>query len=729
VLGSFCAGFVLIPLLGKENSLSLVIGAQLLTSLVIAGIILGRRKQNLLKLAFLAAPALAGLILCLYFPIWNRQMLSKGKYHRFNEIGLELGAYGWLEALLRGPEIFASRQRPEVVYYGDGIGGFTTVLKHLDPFGKIEYTMLNSGKADASSRGDMNTQTLLAHFPMLLHPNPKTVMVLGLASGVTAGEALYYPIEQLDVLEISQQVVEASDFFRPWNNDVLSNTRTNLIGQDARAHLQLTKQKYDIIISEPSNPWMAGLASLFTRDFFDLVENRLNEGGIFCQWVHSYQMDWQTFALIGRTLAQVFPTSLIASTQPSTIGNDYLLVGFKRKNKLILENAERNLSYVRQSENITLSDPRILYRLVLSEDLRTLFGAGPANTDNWPVLEFTAPRLMHHVDAVIGKNILSEKRLMPETINIIRQLGEDVEARIDFAVFAFSVHGPFPKMIDLTNASPSQEKRFFELLDTYCANNPVDYSILKDEQLEQRCRAVQIKAIQARIDSVPDKAASYFYLANLYDDQDMLDEAIACYSKSLQIRPDNAEAHYNLGYNLTSMGRLDEAITHFTETLRIKPGFAMAHTELGYALASQGRLDEATTQYTESLRIKPDNAKAHSNLGGVLTRQKKFEQAIEHFTEALRIDPNFADALNNLGYALARQGKLDEAIKYYTKALQVKPDFADTHYNFGVALARQRKFDEAIMHFNEALRIRPGFKAARESLQKALYFKKKTQRR
>jgi len=728
-LGSFCAGFVLIPLFGKESSLSLVIGAQLLTSLVVGGIILSRRKRNLLKLVSLAVPALAGLILCFYFPIWNRQSLSKGRYHRFKEIGLDLGAYGWLETLWRGSEILSRAERGELVYYGDGIGGFTTVIKYPDPFGGIEYMLANSGKADASSRGDMNTQTLLAHFPMLFHQNPRTVMVLGLASGVTAGEVLYYPIEQLDVLEINQQVVEASDFFRPWNNDVLSDTRTNLIVQDARAHLQLTKQKYDVIISEPSNPWMAGLASLFTRDFFDLVENRLNEGGIFCQWVHSYQMDWPTFALIGRTLTQVFPTSLIASTQPSTIGNDYLLVGFKRKNKLILENAERNVSYVRQSENITLSDQRLLYRLVLSEDLRMLFGAGPVNTDNWPLLEFTAPRLMHHVDTVIGKNILSEKRLMPETINIIRQLIEDVEARIDFAAFALSVFAPFPKMIDLTKASPPQEKRFFELLDTYCADNPIDYSILKDEQLKQRCRAIQIEAIQARIDSMPDKAASYFYLANLYDDQDMLDEAIANYSKSLQIKPDNAEAHYNLGYSLTSRGRLDEAITHFTETLRIKPGFAMAHTELGYALASKGRLDEAITQYTEALRIKPDNAKAHSNLGGVLTRQKKLDQAIEHFTEALRIDPNFADAHNNLGYALARQGKLDEAIKYYIKALQIKPDFADTHYNFGVALARQRKFDEAIKHFNEALRIRPGFKAARESLQKALFFQKKMQRR
>jgi len=93
------------------------------------------------------------------------------------------------------------------------------------------------------------------------------------------------------------------------------------------------------------------------------------------------------------------------------MGNDYQLVGFKDRNKLVLANAERNLSYIQQSKNVTLSDPRLVYRLVLSEDLRTLFGEGPVNTDNWPLLEFTAPKLMHRVDAMIAKNIFSEKRL------------------------------------------------------------------------------------------------------------------------------------------------------------------------------------------------------------------------------------------------------------------------------------------------------------------------------
>jgi spermidine synthase len=138
VLGSFCAGFVLIPLLGKEKSLGLVVGIQLATSLAVGGALLIRRglerprMRELLKPAALTAGA-AGLVLCFLLPAWNHRVLSSGKYHRFEDIEAEIRTTGWLEALLRGSEILTKAERARVVYYGDGIGGFTTVMKYPDP--------------------------------------------------------------------------------------------------------------------------------------------------------------------------------------------------------------------------------------------------------------------------------------------------------------------------------------------------------------------------------------------------------------------------------------------------------------------------------------------------------------------------------------------------------------------------------------------------------------------
>ena len=220
---------------------------------------------------------------------------------------------------------------------------------------------------------------------------------------------LHYPVDRLDILEINDQVVAASDFFIPWNNNLLSDPKTNLIVQDARTHLKLTRQKYDVIISEPSNPWMAGLAALFTKDFFELAKNRLNNKGIFVQFIHSYQMDWETFALVGRTFASVFPNNLLVSTNPAR-SRDFLLVGFNGDFGLKEDIAAINLKYAQQSKNIFLPNHTLFYNLVVAEDLSWFFGKGPINTDERPFLEFSAPKIMHASDPTIAARIMSNSR-------------------------------------------------------------------------------------------------------------------------------------------------------------------------------------------------------------------------------------------------------------------------------------------------------------------------------
>ncbi|MBR9979453.1 MAG: fused MFS/spermidine synthase, partial [Desulfatitalea sp.] len=399
VLGSFSAGFLLIPLVGKENGLRLVVALQLLTSLAVGAVVFYRHRTSMIRWAGLAAALVAGVGLCIAYPDWNRHVLSTGKYHRFDETagGAEiLQNTGWLRALFSGAQILSATERGELVYYGDGIGGFTTVLKYPGPFGEAEFSMANSGKMDASSRGDMKTQTLLAHFPMLFARSPEKVMVLGLASGVTGGEVLHYPVAQLDVIDINDRVFEASRFFEPWNNNVLDDARTRAIVQDAMAHLALTRTRYDVIISEPSNPWMAGMAALFTRDFFQVAKNRLTDQGIYVQWFHCYQMDWPTFALIGRTFAEVFPNSLLVSCEPGGLSRDFLFVGFKAEAGLNWAQAKENIDYAHRSRHIDLAYPELLTRLIVSEDLGRLFEPGPVNTEDQPVLEYAAPKLMHH---------------------------------------------------------------------------------------------------------------------------------------------------------------------------------------------------------------------------------------------------------------------------------------------------------------------------------------------
>jgi spermidine synthase len=718
--GSFMAGFMLIPLFGKESGLKLVVSLQLLTALFVAAGMFRSPKQFVRQFGWLAVPAMAGIVLCGSYPSWSHRQLSIGKYQDFENIKTDLLTTGWIDSLLNGPKILEKTETGDLVYYGEGIGGFTAVVKFADALGNLNYAMANSGKTDASSREDMETQTLLAHIPMLIHKNPKTVMVIGLASGITAGEVLNYPVDKLDILEINDQVVKASNIFIPWNNRVLADARSNLIIQDARAHLQLSAQSYDVIISEPSNPWMSGLAALFTRDFFDLVKNRLNPEGVFGQWIHAYQMDWDTFALVGRTFAEVFPNSLLVNMIPHTRGGDYLLLGFKGSQKQGLEHARRKLAFIRKSKNLTLEDPQLLYRMVVSEDLKALFGPGMINTDSRPRLEFAAPKLMYHGAGSIDERIRAKKwqTLSKDTLNIIEQVEGNVDRQIDYAAFSLSVYSPFPGMVDLTRANPPQKERFFELLDRYCADNELD-SIFVDDAIMQRCASIQVDVIRDKIDRLPNRSASILYLGYLYALLGRLSEAIHYFQEGLQLDPSATAARTNLGVAYAKQGRVDDAIRQFTLALQLDPEDSQAYYNLGIVMEKQDRLEDATRNFSQALQLRPDFAEAHYHMGLVRANQGSLPDAIRHFSEAVRLNPKSMRAHNDLGIALARQGRLDGAIQHFSEASAIDPEDAEVRNNLGLALLQKGRFEDAIVQFNEALRINPDFADARRNRQKA----------
>jgi spermidine synthase len=579
VLGSFCAGFLLIPFLGKENGLRLVTGVQMLTALVLAAYLLLANRRHKFKLVPIGALVVLGAVLCVHFPSWNRAALVQGRYYRMSAESEETG---WLEALWRGADILSDYVAGKVVYYGDGIGGFVSVLERSDIFGNRNFSLLISGKADASSDADMATQTIFAHFPMIFHLSPKTVMVLGHASGVTAGEVLHYPIERLDVLEISREVVEASSFFDPWNNNVLSDPRTELIIQDGRAHLQLTDRKYDVIISEPSNPWMAGLSALFTREYFALGKERLNKEGIFLQFMHSYQMDWATFAMVCRTFADVWPASILISSTPG----DFAMVGFNGESKLSLAAAERNIRFAEKSGNVQFVDAKVLYSLVTTEDIKIVTGSGPLNTDNRPRLEYSAPKVMFEkMDDAIRDQIITRRYLKPATQSIISHAAADVNEQIDLAQLALSVFKPYKDMVNLSLATASQKERFFRLVETYAAAHEINYSFINDETLKQRCRIIQIKAIKDKLDVSGDKALSYFTLADLCRQEQLYAEAENYYLKALELKPDHAPLYNDLAVVLHLQGKLEEAIARYDEALRLKPDYAEAKDNREKAVA------------------------------------------------------------------------------------------------------------------------------------------------
>jgi spermidine synthase len=152
-------------------------------------------------------------------------------------------------------------------------------------------------------------------------------LVIGFASGVTVGAILQSPIESLDCVELEPATVPASRFFEHVNNRPLTDPRLNLVIDDARAYLRVTPKRYDMIISEPSHPWVPGVANLFTREFFQTTRARLSDEGVFVQWLQIYQLSTESLRSVLATYSDVFPHVRVFRVGGVGKGKDLLLVG------------------------------------------------------------------------------------------------------------------------------------------------------------------------------------------------------------------------------------------------------------------------------------------------------------------------------------------------------------------------------------------------------------------
>lgn len=371
IAGSLAAGFVLIPAWGLHGSLrALGLGATAAAvALVLAAGVRGGARAWTLAACGVAAVATALL------PAWNPALMSSGAYKYASSMSPEA--------------LDVSLAAGHLAYYKEGAVATVSVREAAGT-----TSLAIDGKVDASNAGDMLTQRLLAHVPLLLHPAPRSAAILGLGSGVTLGAALRHPLERVDVLEISPEVVEASRFFEPENGAALKDPRTRLILGDGRTHVMLGRSSYDVIVSEPSNPWMAGIASLFTREFFASARARLAPGGVLCQWAHTYDISAQDLRSIVGTFTSVFPDATLW-----LVGDgDVLLVG--SNGPLAPQVAALPERWAARPEaaadlaSVGARDPFAVISLLVAEGqaVSRFAGTAPLQTDDHAGVEFSGPR-------------------------------------------------------------------------------------------------------------------------------------------------------------------------------------------------------------------------------------------------------------------------------------------------------------------------------------------------
>lgn len=376
VAGVLVTGFVLMPMVGLRVSF-LVLAALL----AIIGA-LGARRIGEEKL-FLVGLLTAGAVVI--------TAAGTGAAERWKHV-LGAGLFRMRGAVLTKANISARQKAVQVLYYKDAPDATVSVEVGSNPNEPGQRILRINGKADASTRGDLPTQYLLGHLPIMARPESKDVFILGFGSGITAGAVLGHPIDSLTLAENCAPVLEAAPLFAEWNRGVLTNKLMHLRREDARTVLKLSDKKYDVIISEPSNPWVAGIGSVFTREFYQLCNSRLKDGGVMAQWFHIYEMNDGIVELVIRTFGSIFP--YIEIWEPTD--GDLILLGSMKPwdsspdtFQKIFERPQPR----RDLEQIGMISPAtVLTAQVASQ--RTAFaiaGDGPMQSDEFPVLEYAAP--------------------------------------------------------------------------------------------------------------------------------------------------------------------------------------------------------------------------------------------------------------------------------------------------------------------------------------------------
>jgi spermidine synthase len=655
VVGTFLAAPLLVAL-GLEGTLRIV-PAAIMTAAAIALALYSRFKQLLPTLGAFGMLALA--VSASVAPLtWDRELLASGIYKYAKTIPADVD----LDAVLKAATL---------VDYHDGEHATVAVTSFAGT-----TSLVVDGKVDGSNGGDMLTQELVAHLPLLLHEHPRDVLVIGLGTGVTLAAAATHPAERIDNVEISPEIVRASAHFSEQNRNVLADPRVHLIVGDGRSQLRLGRRMYDVIISEPSNPWVAGMAALFTRETFDAIRTRLAPGGIVSQWLHTYDISEPDLRSIVATFASVFPNSTLWMVGDG----DLLLVASSAPLDNRLGNIAR--AWPRPGVAADLARVGVMEPFhILSmwaggpREVATLGTGAALQSDDRMALEFSGP-------SAVYRSMGSNQVLM------MRHIRD---------------HADVPATI--ANARAAATAKSWRGMGAMLEKIHVF-----DEAYEAYTRAFDM-------DPSDDATVSGFAVASI--EAGKTTEAIDKLTARVKTAPASNTARVALSKLLSSSGQHDAAIAAAQIPGDDDAAFVPLLEQLAALYADGGDIAGLERTVERLQAIRPNASRTHYLSATVRFMQGAYPDALSEARRAIAADPNDGDALNLEGDTLANMGKFDEAQKAFEAALVRLPADATVFANLGQVALAKGETARAEKRFAAAITLSPSMGAAREGLRRA----------
>jgi len=660
IAGSFASGFIMVPWLGLLGSLRLCVALNFL----VAGVAFTasaqrsgtRNRSHRIKsgaILGVAASVLLIVVVVLGDPPWDPEVMSSAVYR-----------YAPSLANKNRQELFDFLRsgQGETIFYKEGITA--TVAVQSQAGGRV---LKVNGKPEASTAGDMPTQILIGALPLLVREHTDDVLLIGLGSGVTLGSVEQFPVKRVTCVELEPAVVEASKHFQDVNNSPLDDPRLRMISNDGRNFIYTTDEKFDVIVSEPSNPWVTGVANLFTLEYFKKGAERLKDDGLFSQWLQIYEMSPDDVRTLIATFRAAFPQVYLFRGAEG----DLMLLGSKNERRLdlsVLKSHFETPTIATELKRISTSNAAdLISRYYLGPaDVTRLSAGAKLNTDDNALIEFNAPRRVGTAEETVVRNL--------------NQLLAYAASPLDYVDSSQSSYGTGGGL--LTQAALGALKRD----DRERAEQFVNYSLQFSENAQAHGILGELK--QSRGDEAG---------------------AIEAWQAALALDPNHFFTLIDLGKTYLTKQDLPRAIPYLDRAIQADPSSARAHHLRGLAYQAAGDHQQAALEYRKAL---PDVHYTRSipnfylNFGTALMQINLYPEAAQMLEEFIKLSPNDFEGHFQLGaaYEIQSERTLDDAltkraVEELKLALSIQPKHARAHYYLSKAYRRLEQYDLAEAEF------------------------------
>jgi spermidine synthase len=605
VLGAAGAGLFLLPAMGSLPALTTAAWTHIALGIGLALVAPGRWAP---RLAIAGIVAALGAGVQIVSPAPDLYRLNYGIVSLLRDIDRGAGPPPSLKDLSRR-QIDALR----VLSMEEGRAATVAVVSRWE-----QRQLTINGKVDASS-GDP-TEVLLGQLPMILADSARRVLVIGYGSGITTHSVLTHGVERVETVELEPAVVRAGRFFADLNGQDQHDPRSIVHLEDGRTHLAYTRTRYDVIVSEPSNPWIAGINNLFTAEFYRLVQQRLAEGGLFCQWLHGYDMSRETLASLLGTLGEVFPGAEVYRQNLDFLVVWKLAGAFPTR--ACLDRAFADPTVRADLARVGFVVPADLLALYLGPLEAVASSDWRPNTDDNGLVEFRAPLDLLRRGSAQAWNTPPLASLRLERYDPAMPLARTLATLAEGVVRRRELE----RMIELASA-----------LDA--AGAPGEAEALRAAMA--RVGAGRVAGPRASLLSIQSAAAS---------DAGDYERCEALLTEALALEPDDPDLLFRLGHALVQLGRpepaeqaLRAALEQHQAQLARRPGAGepyQAEMLLGIIASARGGFDEAITRFARARDLNPHLTGAHQLLAATYEVMGRRDEARRAVAAGLAVDPH-----------------------------------------------------------------------------------------